>query len=419
MNAPGRDRQFADPATLAQERMSRGEFIVLVASMMALTALAVDVMLPALPQIGEALGLGNANDRQTIIITYMLGFSVGQLAYGRLSDRYGRKPVLLAGMGIFIVGSLVAATASDFATMLVARTVQGLGAAAPRVIAVALVRDRYVGREMARVMSFAMAVFIIIPVLAPTIGQALLQVGTWRLTFDLLLVAGVIVALWSGTRLPETCPSAKGTPLPFGEAVRYALETPQTIGYALAGGLVFGTVLSYVSSAQQVFVDVYGLGERFPFAFAATAAMIAVASVTNAMLVEKHGMRRLSHVSLAGFIVISALLVALQLAGWTSFWLFIGLMMPLFLLFGLIAPNFNALSMEPQGDNAGMASSVVGFVSTGVGAVAGGVIGHLFDGTVLPLALGFLVLGILAFVVVAWVEGRRGLFQSGRIPDHL
>lgn len=413
MNAPEPDRHFATHPPAANERMSRGEFILLVATMMALTALSVDVMLPALPQIGAALGLSNANDRQIVIIIYMLGFSIGQLAYGRLSDRYGRKRVLMAGMAIFIAGSLVAALASHFVPMLTARAVQGLGAAAPRVIAVALVRDRYAGRDMARVMSFAMAVFIIIPVLAPSIGQGLLQIGTWRLVFDFLFVAGIIVALWSGLRLPETAPSGRDEPLPLSEAVRYALETPQTIGYAFAGGLAFGCVMSYVSSAQQVFVDVFGLGDRFPLAFAATAIMIAVASLTNAMLVERYGMRRLSHTSLAAFVVISALLVGAALIGWASFSVFIGTMMPLFLLFGLVAPNFNALAMEPQGDNAGMASSVVGFVSTGLGALAGGLIGHLFDGTVLPIALGFLCLSGLAFLVVLWVEGPRGLFHTG------
>lgn len=413
MDAPKRNPEFTSHAATIGDGMSRGEFIVLVAMMMALTALSVDIMLPALPQIGEALGLANANDRQIVIVIYMLGFSIGQLAYGRLSDRYGRKLVLMAGMAIFIAGSLAAALASDFVLLLTARMVQGLGAAAPRVIAIALVRDRYAGREMARVMSFAMAIFIILPVLAPSIGQGLLQVGTWRLAFDFLLLTGIVVALWSGLRLPETAPD-RGEPLPIGEATRFVLETPQTIGYAVAGGLAFGSVLSYVSSAQQVFVDVYGLGEAFPLAFGATALMIAVASITNAMLVERFGMRRLSHASLVAFIAISALLVGAALLGAASFWLFIGTMMPLFLLFGLVAPNFNALAMEPQGHNAGMASSVVGFASTGLGALGGGIVGHLFDGTVLPLALGFLCLSVLAFLVVVWVEGPRGLFHSGR-----
>lgn len=413
MNAPDRARPAsASPAPPLP--MSTVEFIALTAAMMALTALAVDVMLPALPAIGEALGLANPNDRQSVIIIYMAGFAVGQLVYGRLSDRYGRKPVLMVGLAIFIAGSIVASLTSDFTWMLLARTVQGLGAAAPRVIAVAVVRDRYAGREMARIMSFSMAVFIIIPVLAPTIGQALLQVGDWRLTFDLLLVAGLVVALWAGLRLPETMPAGRAAPLEFGAAVRYAVETPQTIGYAVGGGLVFGCVLGYVSSAQQVFVDIFHLGAQFPLAFAATAFMIAVASLTNAMLVERYGMRRLSHAALAAFAAISALLAGAALLGPVSFWLFIGLMMPLFFLFGLIAPNFNALAMEPQGDNAGMASSVVGFASTGVGALAGGVIGHLFDGTVLPLMLGFFCLSLLAFAVVVWVDGPRGVFHPGR-----
>jgi len=417
MSTPERDGRVAVrpvAAGGAAGGMSKVEFIVLTATMMALTALSVDVMLPALPQIGDALGVDDANDRQTIIVTYMLGFSIGQLAYGRLSDRYGRKPVLMVGMAIFIAGSLVAAMTSDFIVMLLARSVQGLGAAAPRVIAIALVRDRYVGREMARVMSFAMAVFIIIPVLAPSVGQGLMQVGDWRLVFDLLCVAGLVVALWSGLRLPETVPRNHGEPLPLGAAVRYALETRATIGYAVAGGLVFGCVLSYVGSAQQVFVDVYALGGRFPLAFGATAFMIAVASLTNAMLVERFGMRRLSQGALVGFIAISALLVAAVPAGEAGFWVFIGLMMPLFFLFGVIAPNFNTLAMEPQGDNAGMAASVVGFVSTGIAALAGGVIGHLFNGTVIPLALGFLVLGVLALLVVIWIEGWRGLFHPGQ-----
>lgn len=413
MNAPDRARP-APAASIPKPDISTVEFIALTAAMMALTALSIDVMLPALPAIGDALGLTNANDRQIVIIIYMIGFAIGQLAYGRLSDRYGRKPVLMIGLGIFIAGSVVASLTSDFTWMLLARTVQGLGAAAPRVIAVAVVRDRYVGREMARVMSFSMAVFIIIPVLAPSIGQGLLQIGTWRLVFDLLFVAGLAVALWAGLRLPETIRPGAAAPLRLGASVRYALETPQTIGYALGGGLVFGCVLGYVSSAQQLFVDVYHLGARFPLAFAATAAMIAVASLTNAMLVERFGMRRLSHISLAAFAAISALLAGAALLGQVNFWLFIGLMMPLFFLFGLIAPNFNALAMEPQGDNAGMASSVVGFASTGVGALAGGAVGHLFDGTVLPLVLGFVALSLMAFAIVVWVEGPRGVFHPGR-----
>jgi DHA1 family bicyclomycin/chloramphenicol resistance-like MFS transporter len=413
MNAPERETRFLTTAMDQEQQMSTREFIGLVAAMMALTALAIDIMLPALPAIGDALGIANPNDRQVIIITYMLGFSIGQLGYGRLSDRYGRKPVLMAGLAIFIAGSLMASLSGDFAWLLVARTLQGLGAAAPRVIALAIVRDRYAGRQMARVMSFALAVFIIIPVLAPAMGQALLHVGTWRHVFDLLLVAGVIVALWAGLRLPETKRAGSAEPLSLGASIRYAVETPQTIGYAVSGGLLFGCVLGYVSSAQQIFVDIYRLGFGFPLAFGGIALTMAAASLTNAQLVERLGMRRLSHTALAGFMALSGVLVLASALGYASLTFFVVMMMVLFFLFGLVASNFNALAMEPQGDNAGMASSVIGFVNTGLGALAAGFVGHMFDGTVMPLALGFLGLSAAAFAVVVWVEGPRGVFHPG------
>ncbi len=346
------------------------------ALMMALTALSIDIMLPALPAIGAALGVSDPNDRQIIIITYVLGFSVGQLAYGRLSDRYGRKPVLMSGLAIFVAGSLAASLTSSFAVLLAARTVQGLGAAAPRVIAIAIVRDLYAGRQMARVMSFVMTVFIIIPVLAPSVGQGMLQVGTWRWMFDLLFVVGLIVAAWAGLRLPETRDEADArAPLSLSAALKLALETPQTIGYAIAAGFLFGCLMSYVSSAQQVFVDVFKLGADFPVAFGAIASVMALASVTNANLVERLGMRLVSHTALTGFFVVSLVLTGAAAAGLATLPLFAVLMGALFFQFGFIAPNFNALAMEPQGHNAGMASSIVGFMTTGAGAVCGGIVG--------------------------------------------
>jgi DHA1 family bicyclomycin/chloramphenicol resistance-like MFS transporter len=391
------------------------EFIGLIALMMALTALSIDIMLPALPTIGAAMGVSDANDRQIVIISYVLGFSVGQLAYGRLSDRYGRKPVLMLGLAVFVAGSLVASLSSSFALLLGARTVQGLGAAAPRVIAIAIVRDLYAGRQMARVMSFAMMVFIIIPVLAPSLGQGLLEVGTWRWTFDALLLVGLIVVAWSALRLPETRSEADAAhPLGLGTALKLALETPQTVGYALGGGFMFGCLMSYVSSAQQVFVDRFHLGDNFPIVFGAIASLMALAALTNAHLVERLGMRRVSHTALTGFIAVSLVLVGAAAAGLVTLPLFAVLMGALFFQFGLIAPNFNALAMEPQGHNAGMASSFVGFTATGAGAVLGGIVGHFFNGTVLPLALGFLCLSLAAFATVVSVEGFKGLYQPAR-----
>lgn len=396
----------------ANDGISVGEFIALIAVMMSLTAMAVDVMLPALPQIGDALGVTDPNMRQDVVIIYMLGFAIGQLVYGRLSDKYGRKPVLMVGMGIFVVGSLAASFASGFMLLLAARLVQGLGAAAPRVLAIAIVRDRFSGREMARVMSFAMAVFIIIPVLAPGMGQGVLAFGTWRNIFDLLLAAGAIVALWAALRLPESAPHIE-EPLPFSRSIRKVLESRQTFGYALAGGFVFGCVLAYVASAQQVFVDIYKLGAAFPIVFGAIALTIGTASLVNARWVERLGMRRVSHTALIGFTLLALVLLALAKFGTADIVVFTVMMAALFFLFGLVAPNFNALAMEPQGDNAGMASSIVGFLSTAAGAAAGAIIGHAFDGSIVPLTTGFVALGLLALMLVVWVEGWRGLFHHG------
>lgn len=411
MNVPNRPSQFAAAASSAPSAMSRREFVALIASLMALTALSVDIMLPSLPLIGDTLGLSNANDRQTIIVVFLLGFAAGQLVFGRLSDLYGRKLLLFVGLAIFVGGSALAALAWNAESMLLARLTQGLGAAAPRVIAIALVRDRSVGREMARLMSIALAVFFTVPVLGPTVGEALLLVGSWRLAFDFLIVCGLILGMWS-SRLPVATPSIARV-LSISQAIRAALRTPQTIGYAVGSGLMFGCVLAYISSAQQIFVDVFEIGALFPLAFAAIAAMIAAASLTNAVLVERFGMRRLSHMSLAAFVALAATLVAEVVAGLASFPVFLATMMPLFLLFGFVAANFNAMAMEPQGDNAGMAASVVGSISTGLGAVSGGIVGHLFDGTVLPLAVGLLTLSVLALLGVAWIEGVSKLFRSG------
>jgi MFS transporter, DHA1 family, multidrug resistance protein len=412
---PGRRGQALHEETNNKFEISFLEFVALIAALMALTALSIDIMLPALPDIGSALGVKDANDQQLVVIVYMAGFGTGQLFCGALSDRFGRKPVLLAGLAIFLTGTLAALLSDSFTALLTARAVQGLGAASPRVVAIAVVRDRYSGRQMARVMSFAMMAFIIIPVFAPTVGQALLHLGNWRLMFVALLVMGVGLAFWSGLRLPETHPQILGIKkkLTIGQSFKAAVLEPQTIAYGTAGGFMFGCLLAYVASAQQIFVDVFKIGQSFPLVFGAIASAMAVASFINAGLVERYGMRHVSHIALAAFIVISLALVAVSLIELAGLAVFAALVATAFFLFGFIAPNFNALAMEPQGKNAGMASSVIGSISTAIGATCGGVIGASFDGTVLPLAAGFAGCSILAFALVVWVEGSAGLFGRG------
>lgn len=393
------------------------EFVALTAALMALTAMSIDIMLPALPAIGDALGVTEDNDRQKIVILYMAGFAVGQLFYGPLSDRFGRKPVLLAGLGIFVLGSIGALWSQSFDALLAARLMQGLGAASPRVVAIAVVRDLYAGRQMARVMSLAMMVFIVIPVLAPTVGSALLHLGDWHVMFYALLIMGAAIAIWSGLRLPETAQQVlrhEHAPSIL-QSFKLAILNPQTFAYGLAGGLMFGALLAYVASAQQIFTDVYSAESLFPILFGAVASVMALASFTNSRLVERLGMRKVSHTALVGHFATAAVLALASEAGVATLPVFACLVALTFFFFGLIAPNFNALAMEPQGHNAGMASSIIGALSTATAVVAGGAIGAAYNGTVLPLALGFAACSLITLGIVYMVEGRGGLF--GRNPQ--
>jgi DHA1 family bicyclomycin/chloramphenicol resistance-like MFS transporter len=419
MNAIEREERIL-PSRPGSSPESRGlsfvEFVGLTAALMALTAVSIDIMLPALPQIGAALGVTSENDRQLIVILYMAGFAAGQIVFGPLSDHFGRKPMLLAGLAIYIVGTIAALLAGAFPMLLAARLVQGIGAASPRVIAIAVVRDLYGGRQMARVMSFAMMVFIVIPVLAPSLGQALIQLGDWRWTFYALLALALITATWASLRLPETARQALGVerPVSVRESLIAVFRNSQTMAYGAAGGFMFGCLLAYVASAQQVFVEIFGLGQAFPVVFGAIASVMAIASFVNARIVERFGMRWLSHTALAGFVAVSLVLVATAAAGVASLPVYAPLVAASFFLFGLIAPNFNAIAMEPQGHNAGMASSVIGSLSTAIGALAGGFVARSFDGTVFPIAAGFAACSLITLAIVFAVEGRKGLFGHNR-----
>ncbi|PWC36929.1 MFS transporter [Azospirillum sp. TSO22-1] len=386
------------------------EFVGLIALLMAMTALSIDIMLVALPDIAGAYGVLEPNDRQLIITGYMLGFAVGQPFHGPLSDRFGRKPVLAVGLVIFAAASLGAALAPGFGWMLAFRALQGFGAAAPRVVAIAIVRDRFVGRDMARVMSFVMMVFIIVPVIAPAIGEGILLVSAWRWIFGALFLVAAAALGWAALRLPETRPPEDRMPLSgaaLGHAFAKVVTTRWTLGYTVAMGFMFGGLLSYVGSAQQIFVDVYGLGELFPVAFGAIAGVMALASLTNTRLVGRLGMRRVSHVAL---LVQVAACAAMALLGFPEHppLLVLGVFMAVvFYCFGLIAPNFNAMAMEPLGHVAGMGSSFIGFYTTAAGAFFGWVIGHAFDGTVRPLIIGFAALGVAALATVLVTERGR------------
>jgi DHA1 family bicyclomycin/chloramphenicol resistance-like MFS transporter len=400
--------------------LSRPEFIALMAALMALNALAIDVMLPALPYMGEALGVTSENERQFVVSSYMLGMGIAVLAFGPLTDRFGRRAPLLAGMGIYILAAIAAIFAPTFAILLVLRFIQGMGAASVRVIATAVVRDRYSGREMAEVMSLTFMVFMAIPIIAPGIGQVILVFGEWHYIF--LFMGGLAAVFWAWTffRLPETLPVDRRRPLSFKAVIdgfRLVFTNRVAISYGMAGTFLFGALFGFISSSQQIYVDIYGLGVWFPAAFAAMAGLMAVSSFTNSKIVRRLGMRRLSHGAMLSFTIVSIIWLAFALSGFLPLWLFFSLLAIVMFSFGWAASNMNSLSMEPLGAVAGTAAAVFGFIQTVGGALIGSYTGQLFNGTTVPAAIGYVSMGILALICILIAEKGR-LFGVGEQYAH-
>ncbi len=400
--------------------MSFGVFVAFIASLMATNAMAIDSMLPALPGIGAALGIEAGNHVQLVVTAYLLGFGGAQIIYGTLSDRYGRRPVLIVGLVLYTVASVAAMFAPSFAVMMVARVLQGVGAAATRVLATSIVRDCYSGRQMARVMSLAFIVFLAVPILAPSIGQLILLFAPWRGIFGLLVLFGVVTLSWVLLKLPETLNPADRTPISLA-GIRHAagtvLGSRVTVFYSLAMTMAMGCLFGFINSAQQVFADAFHAPHLFTTVFALIAFFMALSSLLNARIVGRLGMRRVSHAALLGFIVVAMVHGLAAATGHESLWVFAALQSGLMFCFGLMASNFNAIAMEPVGHVAGTASSLIGFVSTVGGALLGFALGQHFDGTTLPLATGFAVLGCAALVLV--LIGERGrLFRSGQPAAH-
>ncbi len=392
------------------------EFIALMACLMALTALSVDIMLPALPQIRADYGLMGANEQQLVVSSYVGGFALGQLFHGPISDRYGRKPVLICGLAAYAVAAFACLIAGSFEGLLFARFVQGLANAAPRIMAIAMTRDAFQGRRMAEVMSFVMMVFIIVPVIAPSLGGGFLFLGSWHLIFAFLCLFSLGVLVWSLARMPETHPAETRAPFSLGwlgGALAETVTTRQTLGYTLATGVVFGALMGYINSAQQIFEEIYDTGALFPILFGACAIALAIAAFVSGRFVMRYGPRRLGHMAVIGFAAFALLHYAVFLMiGTPPLPLFLVLLSGCLFCFGLVMPNYNALAMEPMGRIAGTASSFVGAVTTGLGALLGLIVGQHFDGTLGPLLAGFAICGIAGVVITIVVERGR-LFGSG------
>jgi DHA1 family bicyclomycin/chloramphenicol resistance-like MFS transporter len=408
-----------DASTVTRRATGFAEFVVLMASLTALVALSIDMVLPSLPAIGASLGVAHPNDNQWVVSLLFLGFGVGQFFYGPFSDTAGRKPAAFLGLIIFTAGCLLALLSQNFPTMLVGRLLQGIGVAGPRTITIALVRDRFEGREMARVMSLVTAVFIVAPIVAPTIGQVLLSLFGWRAIFVVYLAMGLITSVWFGLRQEETLPVARRMPVSaprLAGAARQVVTNRVTVGYTVASGFVFGAFLGYLTSAQQILQEQYALGAFFTLYFSALAIAIGGASLVNARLVLRYGMRPLSHWALWGILIVSVafLVVSNASSGHPPLLLLMAYLMASFFGIGLLFGNLTTMAMQPLGAIAGTGSAIVGATSMLISLTLGTVIGQSYNGTVTPLVGGFAILSLCSLVAARFAE-RGGAPETGAV----
>ncbi len=389
--------------------LSTAEFVFLIGLLMSLIALSIDAMLPALPNIGDDLGLEHRNDVQFVITTVFIGLGIGQIFFGPLSDSIGRKPAVHVGLFLFMAGCLMSILAHTFWMMIAGRVLQGIGASGPRIVIVALVRDQYEGRQMARLMSYAMAVFILVPTVAPALGQGILWLGGWRAIFATFLALALVGLAWFSLRQPETLPPSRRLPFSLeavGRAVLEVLRIRTALGYTIASGFVLAPFVAYLSSAQQIFQDAYGAGALFPFYFGMLALASGGASLANGRLVLKHGMRRLASSALLCVTAVSIIAWALALVfdGLPPFWLFMAYLFAVFLCIGLLFGNLNALAMEPLGHIAGVGAAVVATLSTFISVPFGAIVGRSFDGTIYNQTIAFAIFGAGALAAMNWAS---------------
>jgi DHA1 family bicyclomycin/chloramphenicol resistance-like MFS transporter len=402
------------PSTKSPREISFAEFVILVSLLTGMIAFSIDNLLPAFDSITRSFAL-DANQSQLIIISFMLSFGIMQLFYGPLSDRFGRRPILLFGLGLYLLGSLLGFLSTDFTTLLLGRLLQGIGAAAPRVLSVAIVRDRYAGREMARVLSLTMMMFIIIPIIAPTIGSLFLMFGNWRLIFLAMFLFAGIVTIWLAIRLPETLVATPQTQSIVSQtlsALPHIFKQPETIGNATGMSLMMGCLMTYLVSAPEIFeTGIYNLHFGFAYVFAIIAFFMGAAAFTNSQLVRKVGMHRLSRIGLFGFVFVASLLVieSVIFAGRPPLVMLIATLAVAHFLFSLTVPNLNAIAMEPVGAIAGTAASFIGFYSTLISSTIGYGFGKAFNGTILPLSLCYLAMSSLTLLTVFWIRWRSAI----------
>ena len=385
------------------------EFVVLMAALMASNALAIDAMLPALPAIGDALGVLEANRRQVVITAYLLGFGTAQIVHGPLADRFGRKRLLVGSTAFFALFGVLAGLATSFTLLLAARAMQGVAAAGCRVLCIAIIRDRFHGSAMAQILSLVTIIFMVVPMLAPTLGQAVLTFASWRDIFAGLAGYGLMLAVWSGLRVPETLAREARRPLSITSIAAAAIETltkRASIGNSAAATLIFGALFAYINSIQQIVADVFGRPGLLGLVFALVAVPMVGSAYVNSRFVMRLGSRRMLLTAVVMFTLVASVHFAVSLTFGETIWSFVLLQALTMACFGFVGANAGALAMAPLGHVAGTASSVQGLITTIGGALIGYAIGQQFDGTTVPMNLGFAVCGVLALMLALWANPK-------------
>jgi MFS transporter, DHA1 family, multidrug resistance protein len=390
----------------------------MMAMLMALNAMAIDTMLPALPAMARDLDIAHSNHRQYIIAVYLIGTAIGSLFYGPLADRFGRKPVMRGGLLAYASLALGGALVTDFSAMLLLRLGHGFAGAALGVVVTAIIRDLYSGDAMARRMSSILLIFMIVPVIAPTIGAAIAAVGGWRAIFVVMAVLALAMLIWV-RRLPETLDPANVRSLDIATMAAGWIEVTRhrrAAGYMIAAGLVQGALYGYLNSSEQLIGEVFGARDAFPLVFAAIAIGIAVANFSNSRIVERFGARRVSHSALFVFLAFALIQTVAALSGRETLVLFTLILTFNVGLIGFTGSNFGAIAMEDFGKMAGIASSYQSFARGLIGALTGAWIGQQFDGTTLPLALSFVAASLIAIGLILWAERGRLFTRPGTAP---
>ncbi|MFI1743119.1 multidrug effflux MFS transporter [Thalassobellus sediminis] len=389
------------------------EFVALMAALMSIVALSIDALLPALPEIGKSLNVTNTSDNQLLITMIFLGLGFGQLIFGPLSDSFGRKPIVYFGFILFIIASIICIATNNFELMIIGRVLQGVGLSSPRSLSLSMIRDSYSGDYMAKIVSFVVMFFLLIPIIAPTLGTFLLHFFNWESIFYFNLIFGIFIMLWFWKRQPETLPKEKRikfTPHLFIDGTKEFFKYPAAIAFTLVSGFITGSFMVYLSTSQQIFEDQYNLADMFPYIFASLAISIGLATFLNSQLVVKFGMMRIAYMASIAYSAISILYVVLFWSGNNpSIYILVGFFALQFFAVGFIFGNLRALAMQPIGHIAGIGAAINGFISTVMAVPIANFIGGFVKTSVLPLFIGFSIFGILSVLVFIILKQKNKL----------